>query len=155
MNGHFSTGNEIYRLSEDEAQNVLQAFLEMGRNEFPNMRIDAVNLNFSQKSVSLALRHIAQAELQSGDDKFFNLWSMRLGYYFGEALCRASNRLSWGIGELNSAFENHPVIRGFGSGEEAAVITICMNVILAVAIDGAPASRIDEAVDHWFEMAKN
>jgi hypothetical protein len=61
--------------------------------------------------------------------------------------------LKWSVGRVDTAFENHPVVSGFRSGVEAAVITICKNVMLAVAVDGAPETRIADAINYWFGEA--
>lgn len=145
--------DELWELSVEQAQEVLDAFLSVGRDVFHSLTIGSINLDYSPDSVRKAVHHIA-LEVSAGrlEEEHRNLWYARLGYYFGEALCRAKPGLSWGLGNPEYAFANHPVIRGFADDEEAEVISICRNVILAVGLDGAPETRIGNTVHFWFNL---
>jgi len=149
---HKFIDDQLWRLSPAQAREALDAFLKTEREEFPKQNIDSIELNYTYDSVASTLRYLADS-VKSGhlNDEEQNLWFMRLGYYFGETLCREKPGLSWNLGIPEFAFANHPVISGFVNDEEAAVISICRNVVLAVALDGAPLSRIDNAVKLWFE----
>ena len=146
--------DELYELGSDQAQEVLDTFLKTEREEFPKVVIGSIELDYSRQSVVDALEHTA-AEVEAGrfDEEQRNLWFMRLGYYFGEALCRAKPGLGWGLGDPEYAFVNHPVVLGFAGNEEAPVITICRNLIEAVAEGISPISRIASGVNSWFETA--
>jgi hypothetical protein len=149
-------GQNLYELDVAQATEVLATFLDVERSEFATLTIASIKLDYSQQSVGQVLRHIALTKCK--DDQLpetaLNLWYMRMGYYFGEALCRAFSHLTWGVGRADTAFEKHPVVTGFRSSVEAAAIMICKNVTLAVAIDDAPATRIDDMVDYWFGEAQ-
>lgn len=145
--------DQLWELSVEQAQEVLQAFLSTERDAFPTLIFDSVQLDYSLESVAQAA-HLIASEIETGrlDEEQQKLWFMRLGYYFGEALCRAKPGLSWGLGNPEYAFANHPVITGFADGEEAEVITICKNIIRAVVEGISPAARIDNGIKFWFDM---
>ena len=146
--------DELYQLSPAQAQEVLAAFLKTEREEFPKLAIGAIELDYSLQSVADALKHIT-TEVEAGhlDEEQRNVWFMRLGYYFGEALRQSNSGLSWGLGNPEYAFANHPVIVGFAGSEEAPMITICKNLVDAVAEGISPISRISNAVNSWFGTA--
>ncbi len=146
---------ELYELSTAEATDLLNAFLDAERKTFATIAIDSVTLNYSQASV-LQFFDCATQEVRRSVGAGKNIdrvLALRLAYYFGESLIRASNRLGWSIGESGFAQENHPVISGFSNGLEAAPIMIVRNLLSAVAIDGQPFSRIENAVNTWFKSA--
>jgi len=120
-----------------------------------SLEIDSIDLDFSRRSVVQAIMHVATIDFRNAalDDSSRNQWYVRLGYYFGESLRRVSNKLHWATGEVDTALQNHPVISGFPSGVEAPVISICRNLIYAVNVLGQPLTRIDVAVQTWFDDA--
>ena len=142
----------IYELSADEANELLLRFLKTGRDTFDELEVDAVTFDYSKESAIALIRHVAAHEVREGPahEESNNVWYSRLGYYLGEALLRAFDQLRWSVGDSETVFHNHPVVIGFANGIEAAVITICRNMVLAVAVDGAPETRIDNGVNHWF-----
>lgn len=149
-----SPSAQLWELSVEQAQEVLNAFLATERGVFSALnRIGAVELDYTRQSVEDALHHLA-SEVKAGrlDGEQRSLWFSRLGYYFGEALRRQRPSLSWGLGDPQYAFANHPSIKGFAGDEEAALITITKNIVLAVAIDGAADARIANAVQFWFDL---
>jgi hypothetical protein len=143
--------DQLWELSIEQAQEVLQEFLTTGRATLPSLRIDVIELNYSQDSVIRAAHQIV-LDIKAGrlDEEQKSLWFARLGFYFGEALCRAKTGLSWGLGDSEYAFANHPVVIGFADGEEAPTITICRNMIEAVVEGLSPPGRIDKGVMNWF-----
>ena len=144
--------DQLYELTQLQAREVLDAFLRAEEEAFRIIQIDSIDLNYSQQSVVEALRYITEeveADRLNEDER--NIWFTRLGYYFGEALRRSKPTLNWGLGDPDYAFANHPVISGFGNGEEAPVITICKNIIMAVAEHLSPDTRIENGVRNWFE----
>jgi hypothetical protein len=146
--------DQLWELSTQQAHEVLDAFLNTEREAFLALKIGAIDLDYSQESVAQAAHHIA-SEIEAGrlDEEQQNLWFMRLGYYFGEALCRAKPGLTWGLGNPEYAFANHPVITGFADNQEAEVIVICKNVIHAVVEEISPRVRIDNGIKFWFGMS--
>lgn len=145
--------DQLCELSAEQAQQVLDAFLSTERDAFHSLAIGSIHLDYSSESVAKVAHHIA-SEIKAGhlDEEQQSLWFMRLGYYFGESLCRVKSGLSWGLGNPEYAFANHPVVTGFADGEEAEVITISKNIILAVVEGISPASRIDNGIKFWFDM---
>jgi hypothetical protein len=138
-------------LTQEQAQDVLRAFLSSGRATFESLEMDAISLDYSEESVIQAAHHIAtKIESENLDKEQQNIWFMRLGYYFGEALRRAEPQLVWGIGDSEFAFANHPVLIGFPDKQEGPLITICRNMVGSVAEGTAPATRIDKGIKHWF-----
>ena len=143
--------DQLYQLTEQQAQEVLKAFLDAEANVFVGLLIGGVDLNYSERSVVEALRHIARdIELGLLSEEAHSVWFARLGYYFGESLRRSKPNLRWGLGHQDYAFANHPVIIGFADEEEAPVITICKNMVMAVAEHLSPDTRIDKGVRNWF-----
>lgn len=144
--------DQIWELNVEQAQEVLDTFLRTERETFPTLTIGSIKLDYSPESVVQAAHHIS-SEIEAGhlDGEQQDLWFMRLGYYFGESLCRAKPGLSWGLGNPEYAFANHPVVVGFADDEEAEVITICKNMIRSVAERRSPPERIDNGVNLWFE----
>ena len=144
--------DQLWELSTEQAQEVLDAFLKTEREAFPALKIGAIDLDYSQESVAQAAHYIA-SEIEAGrfDEEQQNLWFMRLGYYFGEALCREKPGLSWGLGDPEYAFANHPVVSGFADDEEAPMITICKNMIRSVGEGRSPRTRIDNGIKLWFD----
>jgi hypothetical protein len=144
--------DQLYELTRLQAREVLDTFLKAEAEAFNKLEIDSIVLDYSQQSVVRALRYIAE-EVGAGhlNEEQRNIWFARLGYYFGEALRRAKPALNWELGNLDYAFANHPVISGFGNDEEAPVITICKNIIMAVAEHLSPDTRIENGVRNWFE----
>jgi hypothetical protein len=139
-------------LNVEQAQEVLDAFLRLECAAFSSVKIDSIELNYSPESVVQAAHHVA-TEIKAGrlNGEQQNLWFMRLGYYLGESLRRAKPELSWGLGNPEYAFANHPVITGFADDEEAPVITICKNIIRSVAEGRSPPERIDNGIRFWFD----
>lgn len=146
--------DQLHELTREQAQEVLDAFLRAEAEAFVKLKIDSIELDYSQQSLSRALRYITEQIRgdQLPEDRR-NIWFARLGYYFGEALRRARPELRWGLGDPEYAFANHPVIIGFSSDEEAPVITICKNIIMAVAECISPDTRIENGVRNWFEKS--
>jgi hypothetical protein len=146
--------DHLWELSVEQAQEVLDTFLSFERTAFASLSIDSIKLDYSPASVIQAAHHIA-SEMDAGhlDEEQQNLWFTRLGYYLGEALCRAKPGLSWGLGDPEYAFANHPAIRGFAGDEEAPTITIIRNMIQAVVEGLSPPTRIDNGVVTWFDKA--
>jgi hypothetical protein len=144
--------DQLWELNVEQAQEVLNAFLNAERTAFSSVEIDFVDLNYSPESVIQAAHHVV-AEIKAGhlNEEQQNLWFMRLGYYFGESLCRTKPGLSWGLGNPEYAFANHPVISGFVGDEEVPVITICKNIVRSVAEGRSPSTRIDNGVGSWFD----
>ena len=146
-------GHQLWELSVEQAQEVLDAFLSTERDAFGTWIVDSVHLDYSFSSVVQAVHHIA---LEIGachlDKEQQNVWFMRLGYYLGESLRRAKPGLSWGLGNPEYAFANHPVVTGFADGEEAEVIMICKNIVQAVVEGISPPERIDNGIKFWFDM---
>ncbi|MBX7248689.1 MAG: hypothetical protein K1X35_06490 [Caulobacteraceae bacterium] len=143
---------ELIELNADEAREVLRAYLELERRVFAELEIDEIDLDFSKASVIQAIRYVAINEFGKISEFDMNRWFAKLGFYFGESLCRSAQGLRWDIGNSETPFANHPVIAGFDSGEEAAVITICRNILLATVRDGARSGRILDAVEYWFSL---
>jgi hypothetical protein len=145
--------DQLWELRVEQAQQVLDTFLKTEREAFQTLEIDAIKLDYSSKSVIQTAHHIA-SEIKAGrlDKAQQDLWFMRLGYYFGESLCRARPGLSWGLGNPDYAFANHPVVKGFTNGEEAEAITICRNIIRSVAEGRFPPIRIDDTIKRWFDF---
>src|SRR5688572_4866801 len=100
---------QLYELSRDQAVEILEAFLRVERECFSTLCIGNVTLDYTQLSVTKAIRHIAVNEFGPNQPAYSepNPWYARLGYYFGESLCRAADHLYWSSGEANTAFENH------------------------------------------------
>lgn len=146
-------GKELHELDICQAKEVLRAFIETEERNFSDIIIEDIKLDYSKESVSIFLKYVKKMVITNKSE--MNVWILRLGYYLGESLLRTSGKLRWDIGEPNMAFENHPVISGFRDGEEAPVITVCRNVLLAVSLDNAPDARIDGAMEHWFDAAHN
>jgi hypothetical protein len=155
QNQAVDANDQLHELSREQAREVLDAFLKTEREAFPDFQFGSIELDFSPRSVELALKHIA-AEVETGNLNVEqrDLWFMRLGYYLGESLCHANSKLAWGLGDPEYAFANHPVITGFSNGEEAEVINISRNLVMAVAEGISPPTRIDNGVSFWFEIAK-
>lgn len=151
----FDENTKIYKLSVEQAREVLWAFLRTEREAFKSVSFGKIELDFSQCSVERTLRHVIK-EIANGSvgDEQRNLWFMRLGYYFGESLKRANPKLEWGLGDAQYAFANHPVITGFAKGEEAELINISRNIVMAVAEGISPDNRISIAVTFWFDAAR-
>lgn len=147
---------ELYELTVDEARMVLDQFLRVEAEAFATLRIASVTFDYSRESVIAFFDHVLEKEFdaQNEDSAANNLWCMRLAYYFGESLRRQSDRLTWGTGDTKFAFANHPVITGFPFNEEAPLITICQNLIAAVAIGGESRTRMTNGVDFWFDLAR-
>lgn len=145
--------DQLWEMSVEQAQEVLDAFLSTERDMFSTLKFGSVQLDYSLKSVVQAAHHIVSI-IQAGalDKMQQDLWFMRLGYYFGESLCRTKPGLSWGLGNPEYAFANHFVVTGFAHDEEAEVITICKNIICAVVEGISPAARIDNSIKFWFDM---
>jgi hypothetical protein len=145
---------QLWELSTEHAQEVLHEFLKVERDAFRSIKVDSIELDYSQESVIRAAHHIA-SEIEAGllGEEEQNLWFTRLGFYLGEALCRTNRGLSWGLGDSKFAFANHPVVAGFAGDEEAPTITICRNMIQSVVEGLSPPTRIDNGVKNWFEKA--
>lgn len=148
---------ELHELSTDEAAEVLAAFLKEEARVFATLHIEGIELNYSKQSVVRLFRYAvdeAQSKKHLNGDPF-GFWVLRLAYYFGEALRRASNTLEWGTGDSAYALSNQPVIKGFAKNQEAAMVVICSNLLNAVVMDGEEFRRIERAVDTWFGLAAN
>lgn len=145
--------DQLHALSRDEASSVLSRFLELGREYWASPDISSAGAPYSRASVEALFQTICSKPAMS--DAEISLWSMRCGYYFGEALILSSvrGRLAWGLGDPKYALANHPAVLGFRTGEEAETIWISKNLILAVHRDGEDFQRIQTAVDLWFDSA--
>jgi hypothetical protein len=147
---------ELYDLTAEQAREVLNAFLQEEKEVFRTLKIEGINLDYSKESVISLFRH-AIKEIRASEkpeSQYDHAWTLRLAYYFGEALKRNSDKLKWAIGAADFAEENHPVITGFRMRQEAALVVIAKNLIFAVAFHGEEFGRITRAVDAWFEKAE-
>lgn len=146
----------LHLLSAERALEVLSLFLSMEAEYFRTIQIGDINLNYSEDSVREVMLYLTRNQLVDHlrNEEMLSIWYARMAYYFGESLRRCGTGLSWGTGDANFAFHNHPVVRGFRTGEEAPVVTICRNVLSAVVFDGRPVGRIEDAVSHWFGAAR-
>lgn len=144
---------QLHELSPEEASAVLSRFLELGREFWVSADLPDMADPYSRRAVLTLFQMICSKPPLNDAD--ISLWSMRCGYYFGEALILASKsgKLAWGLGDLKYALANHPAVVGFKNGEEAETIWISKNLILAVHRDGEDFQRIQTAVDHWFDEA--
>jgi len=149
--GQIKMSDQIWKLDAEQAREILHEFLRAERAAFQSLRISSIELNYSPESVIQVAHYIAN-EIQAGNlgEEQQSIWFARLGFYLGEALCHAKPGLSWGIGDSEYAFANHPVIKGFSGDEEAPTITICKSMILAVVEGLSPPIRIDNGVMNWF-----
>jgi hypothetical protein len=145
--------DQLWELSVEQAQEVLDAFLRTEGAAFETLAIPSVDLDYSPESVVRAAHFVAD-EIKAGrlDEGQQKLWFMRIGYYFGEALRRAKPSLVWGLGNPEYAFANHPVVSGFADDEEAEVITIVRNLCRSVGEGRSPRERIDNGIKLWFDM---
>lgn len=141
----------MWELSPTEAKELLHAFLRIGQDGIDEWARTRSDLDYSKASVLQLLRETLD-DIQRGllNEEQTNIRFTRLGYYFGQALIRARPSLRWGTGNPVYAFANHPVVIGFPQDEEAPTITVCRNVVLAVAEGLSPPSRIEIGVQHWF-----
>lgn len=140
----------IFDLPKGEAEIVLNRFLALENAFFQNLEV-GVNLDYSERSVISLFRHVcAEIALLPGWEVDQHAWHSRLGYYFGEAMVRASSALKWGIGHHRSAFKNHPVVVGFSHGIEAATINISYVICSGILLRQRELVRIDEVVGRWF-----
>ena len=148
------SSQEICELSVEEAQVVLERFLEVEGEAFPKLKFGDIDLDYSKKSVVDAAHHIV-GELNRSrfDEQETDIWFMRLGYYFGEALRQSNPNLSWRLGDPDYSDANQPCIVGFPNKDEAATIRICRNLIGAVVEGISGPERIDKGVEFWFDMA--
>lgn len=144
--------DQIWKLSREQAQEVLDAFLITQRAAFPSLKVDSIKLDYSPRSIIKAAYYIV-AEIKAGslDEEQRNVWFTRLGYYLGESMIKVKPSLSWGLGDPEYAFANHPVIIGLENGDEVPVITMCKNFILSVVEGISPYERIDEGIEAAFE----
>lgn len=147
---------ELYELTTAQATELLNAFLATEEAVFRDLKIEGLILDYSRDSVVRLFEYVVSKEFDRTDIKAASNkdWYMRLAYYFGESLRRASNHLNWAIGKKNRAHENHPVITGFADKTEAPVITVARVSVKAVAVNGEPLGRIERAVDAWFDAAR-
>ena len=147
---------ELYELTVAQATESLNAFLTKEEAVFRTLKVDYLNLDYSRASVVQLFEHIVSKEFDRGDvnGDSNKVWYLRVAYYFGESLRKASNHLHWGVGAIDSAEENHPVIAGFQDKTQAALITVARNVLVAVAVGGEPFRRVERAVDAWFRAAR-
>ena len=147
---------ELYELTTEQATELLHEFLAKEEAVFRELKVDGIELNYSRDSVVEFFKYVLMKEFDKADVKGSsnNIWYLRLAYYFGEALRKASNHLHWAIGRIGSAEENHPVIAGFEDETQAPLIAVARNILVAVAVDGEPFRRIERAVDAWFRSAR-
>lgn len=143
--------DQLWELSLEQAQEVLDAFLKTEKAAFETLVIPTVDLDYTLESVT-GLAHFVADEIKAHrlDEEQQKLWFVRLGYYLGESLRRANPSLAWGLGDPEYAFANHPVVTGFADNQEEPVITICRNMIQAVVEGLSPPIRIDNGIRTCF-----
>lgn len=76
-------------------------------------------------------------------------------FYVGEAFCRSFTGLSWGTGDVETAFGNMPVVQGFEGGREFPPMLVLENLIRRIIEEPGCDSAIHVAVDSWSSMADN
>jgi hypothetical protein len=74
---------------------------------------------------------------------------LRTAYYLGACFVRTNNRLSWGIGNIDSIEKNMPVITGFRFAMEMAPMMICENAISGILGGGKSEAVIDTMISSW------
>jgi hypothetical protein len=147
---------ELFDLKPEEAESLLREFLETEQAFFLNFCPSGMNVDYSHKSV-LHLFDCAICDVKASaitEVEFDGVWSLRVGFYFGEALRKTSKKLKWAVGSKNYAQENHPVLSGFNKRVEAPMIMISHNVISAVVFDKENVDRAKNVVNTWFDLAK-
>lgn len=163
------------QLTKKDAELYLERFLSEETGQFNKMlsvfKAEHVTIDFSIESifsviewVKLNLKTIPEKKDESlpfwikESDSYMNgLYSfdeisriliLRTSYYFGECFIRTSKKLSWGIGQLNTAVYNMPVVTGFKKKMELAPMLICENLIRRLVEEDDP-SIINTALDYW------
>jgi hypothetical protein len=147
--------DQLWELNTAQAQEVLKAFLASGEKTFKSLKVDGVDLDYSSESVIKLAHHVAN-EIKQGrlTDESQNIWFMRLGYYFGEALRKAMPTLAWRLGDPDYALANHPVLVGFLDDMEGPMVAVCRNMVRSVAEGRSQPERIDNGVRLWFGPTK-
>lgn len=74
---------------------------------------------------------------------------LRAAYYLGECFIQTSNRLSWGIGNLDSIEKNMPVVTGFRFKMEMAPLMVCENVYTGILGDGKSPDVMNTMISSW------
>lgn len=74
--------------------------------------------------------------------------TMRMAYYFGESFVHQFEPLEWGIGNVNFAQQNQPVVTGFRGGMELPVVMVTENLVRGLS-SGEPPSVAAKAVETW------
>ncbi|HET6889475.1 MAG TPA: hypothetical protein VFH31_00105 [Pyrinomonadaceae bacterium] len=76
---------------------------------------------------------------------------LRAAYYLGQSLVNHSERLSWSVGNIETAEKNMPVITGFTFELELAPIMVVENLFRRIIADGAAYDAIDQAMNYWLD----
>ena len=76
---------------------------------------------------------------------------LRAAYYLGQSLVNHSEHLSWGVGNVDTAEKNMPVIIGFKFDLELAPAMVVENLFRRIIADGAAYDAIDQAINYWLD----
>jgi len=155
---------QLYELSREDARTVLDAFL-LEENRAISAWAPRTNvlLDYSADSVcrlfEYALHRIRDdlGSTKIGEDeydRFRSVWILRAAHYFGESLIRSFPHLRWDLGEVGTAYQNHPVIAGFPGDVEVAAISVTKNVLFSVLSQVSGEDRICRTIEHWFSAAR-
>lgn len=163
------------QLSKKDAELYLERFLSEEMEGFnkllPIFEQERITIDFSIESifsvlewVKLNLKTIPEKKdeslpfwIKESDTYIKGLYSfdeisriliLRVSYYFGECFIRNNKKLSWNIGQINTAVYNMPVVTGFKKKMELAPMLISENLIRRL-VEGADPLIVNTALDYW------
>lgn len=83
-------------------------------------------------------------------DEASNILMLRGSYFLGESFVRDNSKLSWAVGDVDSAVKNMPVVTGFKNGMEMSPLMVLENVYKRIIADGVSTTgSIKKLIDTW------
>jgi hypothetical protein len=164
------------KLTKNEANAFLRRFLEEESSNIKEIAkqcaADGLKMDYSIKSISPFMRWVVSRLttvplapdptvpewLRNNDVYAKNLFDfdepsgilvMRAGYYLGESFVRSHSGLHWGIGDIETAEANMPVVTGFQYQLEMAPVLVADNLLARIISDPGKIGDIERAVESW------
>lgn len=163
--------------TDDEALRYVSGFLQVGRDRLPafcelvsrdGLRADlsigsiaGIAAWVSRRVVTLPLppdpdlpHWIRDSEEYLNDNFDFDEASksliLRLAFYYGESFVRTyEDRLSWAVGDRDTAPQGQPVVTGFMHGLQLPVLMVAENVVARLITEGEGARVPAMTVAKW------
>ena len=82
-------------------------------------------------------------------DEPSNILILRAAYFMGESFVLDNEKLRWGVGNIDTAVKNMPVVTGFINSMEMSPLMVLENTYKRILVDGVSATAFSKLIKTW------